>query len=464
MVLGGQKRIVFKKIVLSLMVSLLMPAMTIGVSMQTYAKVLDEEDMFIYGENGIYYYNPKGSDSCAGSYTGGPIVIKGTTIKEKIWSGLTSFLTEEQSAGVMGNMQSESNFNPAQHEVELMNRYQPGFDLGANEDVSYGLGLIQWSFGRRVSMYNYVGGTDSALLDFFNDYNTYSSGYSVTGDVFLQLAGDDATNALLSLEIQFLKDELESTYSGIFNTSTVDEATRYFLESVEIPVNPTLESHPERLTQAEAIYSELAGSSPEGGSGSGGSSCNTDSGALEEYVRKYVWPDYRKVDGQNYTNRMPDYADAVSGRQSTGQYVGGSVDGVAGIDCGGFVTTIMQESGYDTGYNGCQADYPDSANVAMQEYWLREGGGAESWERLNPNDENMDAGDLQLGDVAFVGDYTGGCVAGGDHTFMFIGSLDGYETNIASASYDSGKGDFSGRAPMSGHESVSGVRWYRKVK
>ena len=451
MVWGGRLKVIVAVTVALVMVVGVLP-------MQTYAE-LSEEDKFIYGENGIYYYDEKGSKCGSGSYVGGPIVISGTNIKEKIWSGLTSFLTEEQSAGVMGNMQSESNsFNPAQHEVDLMRKYQPGFDLGANEDVSYGLGLIQWSFGRRVSMYHYVGDTDSNLLEFFNNYDTYSPDYSLNGDGFLELAGDEATNALLSLEIQFLKDELENTYTGLFNTTTVEEATRYFLESVEIPANPTLDAHPERLTQAEAIYAEFAGSSPSGSSGSSGSGgCLTNSGALEEYVRKYVWPEYRKVEGQNYTNRMPDYADAVNERKLAGKFVGGDVDGVAGIDCGGFVTTIMQESGYDTNYNGC------GSNVATQEYWIREGDGAANWEWLNPNEESMDAGDLQLGDVAFVGDYTGGCIAGGDHTFMFIGNLDGYETNIASASYTA-PGNTNGRAPMSGYESVSGVRWYRKVK
>ena len=60
----------------------------------------------------------------------------------------------------------------------------------------------------------------------------------------------------------------------------MEEATRYFLESVEIPANPTLDAHPERLTQAEAIYAEFAGSSPSGSSGSSGSGgCLTNSGA-----------------------------------------------------------------------------------------------------------------------------------------------------------------------------------------
>ena len=437
------------------------------------AKRISEEELFINGLNGIYFYNPSESGSrggkCpAGSYVSGPIAIVGSTVEEKIWNALIGFMTEEQAAGVMGNMQTESRFNPAMHEDSMR---QAGFDLGGNPDVSYGLGLAQWSFERRVALYHYVGDTDPNLLDFFNDPDTYSPNAGFSGEQFMAVAGENATDALLSLEIQYLKDEVNTSYSAYYDLESVYDAAEYWLKTFEKPSNAD-EQVATRYRQAQDIYDKFSGggaggseSGDEGeGSGSGSSSstvgtvCNTDAGELEEYVRKYAWPDYRKEPGANYTNRMPDYADAVTQRQSEGKYVGGTVDGVPGIDCGGFVTTLMQESGYEPGYNGC------GSNVATQEYWVREGEGASSWEWLNPDGETMDAADLQMGDVAFQGDYTGGCIAGGDHTYMFIGNIEGFSANVVSASYDSGNGDFSGRAPMAGYEGVEGVRWYRKVK
>ena len=463
------------------MVGAIAVATGVVVSVSVYAKAMPEDEMFFYSENGIYFYNPyggsnKGGRCPDGSYVSGPIAIVGSTVKEKIWNALTGFMTAEQAAGVMGNMQSESNnFNPAQHEVSKQEQYaNSGFDLGGNSEESYGLGLAQWSFGRRVALYNYVGDTDSGLLEFFDNWRTYSPRYEVDGERFLALAGENATDALLSLEIQYLKDEVDNSYSGIYETDSVYEATKYWLENFEKPQNPYIEYHENRVTQAESIYNEFTGGGTgddgEGGSGSSGSSvgtCSTNSGVLEEYVRRYAWPNYRKEPGVNYTNRMPDYADAVTKRQSEGKYVGGSVDGVAGIDCGGFITTLMQESGYDPDYNGCQIDYPGGANVGMQEYWLAAGGGSDKWEALNPNGETLDVADLQMGDVAFRGDYdyTAECRSAAGHTYMFIGNVDGFETNVVSASWESGtSGDFDGRAPMTGYEGLEGARWYRKVK
>ncbi len=414
-----------------------------------------------FAENNILFYDP-GSRGCPnGTFREGPIAIVGNTAAEKIWSGLTSFLTPEQAAGVMGNMLSESGLHPARHETSQMNSRQPGFDLGSHADVSYGLGLIQWSFGRRVGLYNYIRESDSSLLTYLDDYNTYSRGTATSGDGFLQVAGSAAFDALASLELQYLKDELNSSYRGIFNASTVYDAAKFFLENVEIPQNPRIESHPNRVTQAEAFYSQFAGGGVSNGSGAAsvsyGSSCYTNLGSLEEYVRAYVWPEHHNP---VFLERMPAYAEAVSRRASAGKYVGGTVGGVPGIDCGGFVTTIMQESGFDPTYNGC------SSNTGPQEYWLREGGGSDKWVWLNPHGERMNAADLQLGDVAFTdtatSGYPGSCSPGGGHTYMFIGNISGFQTNIASASY--GSTSRSARAPMSGTEGIGGAKWYRKVR
>ena len=79
-----------------------------------------------YNTEGIYYYDP---DDCAngsnGAVVGGEAVISGSTAAEKVWSGLKSLgLTDEVTAGIMGNMSHESNqFNPAQHEGSWLLKY-----------------------------------------------------------------------------------------------------------------------------------------------------------------------------------------------------------------------------------------------------------------------------------------------------------------------------------------------------
>jgi hypothetical protein len=141
---------------------------------------------------------------------------------------------------------------------------------------------------------------------------------------------------------------------------------------------------------------------------------------------------------------MPAYAEAVTQSQSEGRYVGGSVFGVPGIDCGGFVTILMQNSGVASDYN----TNPSGA-TGRQEQWVQENG----WTLLNANESTtVDTNILQAGDVAFSN----------GHTWIYVGEIPGFDSVIASASY----GESSARAPMAGKESPlvgngAIVRWYR---
>ena len=163
-------------------------------------------------------------------------------------------------------------------------------------------------------------------------------------------------------------------------------------------------------------------------------------GEFTSLVRSYAWPEYHSAP---FTNRMPAYASAVSQSISEGRYVGGSINGVPGIDCGGFVTIITQNSGLEPNYN-------DSKGATdTQEAWVK----SHNWTLLNgsPN-KQIDTSILQPGDVAFSN----------GHTFIYVGEISGFGSKIASASY----GQSSARAPMAGHEDLlygngSIVRWYR---
>ena len=395
-----------------------------------------------------YYYNPEGSLKCTPNFKS-DVAVYGSAIEEKIWAGLTSFLTPEQAAGVLGNLQSESGLNPARHETAKMNEYQPGFDLMSNPKVSYGLGLGQWSYSRRIRLYGFIKSRAPELLTYFDDYKTYGR---LSGSEFLSKAGETASDQLVSLEIEYLRDELNTAYSGFFKASTIEEATAYFLEHFEVPKNPTLSAHPERLTQAEAFYNRYANTGVTANTTKSGSPLCTissnlttsgDIGSLQSLVLEYAWERYHPAP---YTERKPAYAEAVSRRLAYGKYVGGTVNGAAGIDCGGFVTTLMQESGFEPNYNA------GGGNTAAQESWVK----ANGWQLLNENEHTtIDTSILQPGDVAFSP----------GHTFVYVGNIPGFSSTIASASY-SATGDYA-RAPMAGRESLTYgndgiVRWYRK--
>lgn len=168
----------------------------------------------------------------------GPIELLGDTAEEMIWSGLLSAgFTKEQAAGIMGSMEGESGYNPARHETRLHDQYwreDGSFKLDENEGISYGLGLIQWSFGRRVNMYNDIKNKAPDLLKYLNDPAIY--GYQIQGDAFLQKAGNDGKE-LMSYELAFLYDEISSnsSYRGILSQSSVADAAEYFVRHVEVP-------------------------------------------------------------------------------------------------------------------------------------------------------------------------------------------------------------------------------------
>ena len=426
-----------KKLFLSFLTSLLIVTPAFAVSDAVIDKMNSIES---------YYYNPEGNLKCSPSYSG-DIAVAGGSAEEKIWSGLTSFLTPEQAAGIMGNLVSESGLNPVRHETSFLDS-RPNFDLSSDPDTAYGIGLAQWSFSRRISLYNFVKSRAPELVKYFDNGETYGR---LSGAEFVQAAGEDVANQLISLEIEFSRDEIEATYPAIKNAKTVREATELFLKDYERPENPDLIHHPDRLPQAEGIYRRLSGKTIEvSADNSGNPECTNsssitasgDAGALQSLVMEYAWDTYHSP---TFTDRKPAYADAINKRLASGKYVGGSVNGVAGIDCGGFVTTLMQESGFAPNYNS------GNGNTAIQETWVRTNG----WKLLNVNPGTpVDTSLLQPGDVAFT---TG-------HTFVYVGNIPGFHSNIASASY----GDSSGRAPMAGHESLTRnskgetVRWYRK--
>lgn len=161
------------------------------------------------------------------------------------------------------------------------------------------------------------------------------------------------------------------------------------------------------------------------------------SGDLQATTKNYAHAEYHAAP---FIERRPAYAEAVEKAKRDGRYYGGTVRGVEGIDCGGFVTLLVQDSGYDKNYN-----YGDrgGGNTVTQEQWLKE-----NWEQISPKS----TGDLKPGDVA----------VNSEHTYIFVGDVEGFNSKIASASYTTYEN--GGRAPMAGKETPadSNFNWYRK--
>ncbi len=172
---------------------------------------------------------------------------------------------------------------------------------------------------------------------------------------------------------------------------------------------------------------------------SGGDTSSEDcptggNGDLAGTVKSYAWPEYHSPP---YFKMKPAYSEAVKKAISKGQYVGGGSN--PGIDCGGFVTRAMIDSGFEPKYNSSGK----GGNTLDQEAWLKN-----NWKKIDrPTTRN-----LQLGDVAI----------NSGHTFIYVGEVDGFNSKIASASYSTT--GLSWRTPMAGHETPADTsfNWYRK--
>lgn len=92
-------------------------------------------DETFYSNNDILFYNPEDSSIC--STNSSSVALVGNDNPEKVWNFLTGKgLSDEQTAGVMGNIQAESGFNPSIEE----------------RSNSVGFGIVQWSYGRRSTL------------------------------------------------------------------------------------------------------------------------------------------------------------------------------------------------------------------------------------------------------------------------------------------------------------------------
>ncbi len=170
-------------------------------------------------------------------------------------------------------------------------------------------------------------------------------------------------------------------------------------------------------------------------SGRSSNSCSGAGGDFSSTIKSYAWPDYHSAP---YLKRMPAWAAVADDPKS--HYVGGAVGGVKGIDCGGFITMTMRNSGLDPEYNPGKG--PTAGKPSQMQYL------EEKWKKLNIKSTS----ELQAGDVAI----------NSSHTFMYVGEIDGFNQKFASASY-SERGN--GRAPMadSGGQAIgAGFSWYRK--
>lgn len=350
--------------------------------------------------------------------------LVGSKNDEKVFNYFKSKgLSDIQTAGIMGNMAIESGFDPENVQNKTSDAAKYGERTKDPKPLTAGWGLIQWTPGSKViTAAKEAGVGDQPIYELATQ---------------LDIVWGHLQNKPPITKGSFSIPEFKKI-------TDVEKAVNYFEDKIEGAGKP---NYTDRYTAARLALDQFSGKTSTSSAGSTGGStvgdCESlDSGAAAgnavQTALNYAWPEYHKP---NYTKLKPAYAKAVSTAQKNGKYVGGGTN--PGVDCGGFVTRVMQDSGVDTDYGG-------GGNTDSQEKHLMESG---KYKKI----ENPTSADLTPGAIAISSDYGGD---GGGHTYMFVGKQAGFETQIASASYS--PSNTAWRAPMAGHEVVAdpSYNWY----
>lgn len=170
-------------------------------------------------------------------------------------------------------------------------------------------------------------------------------------------------------------------------------------------------------------------------------SCSQASGTAQAAVQKaieYSWPTYHKAP---YFTFKPSYRKAIDKAISKGEYVGGGIH--PGIDCGGFVTRVMRDSGADPNYNWGPKSGKEGNTFAQRDYMNAHPG---KYKKLSvKSTKDLEPGDIAINDT---------------HTYMFVGSQPNFKGDAASASWSST--GLSWRTPMASSASdFANYTWYR---
>lgn len=325
------------------------------VGTNAFAQSLSQDDQnSIYGDTVWYKASGGTSGSCS-------TTLEGNDNEQKTWNYFKGKgLTDPQVAGVMGNIEQESSFDPE--------RVQSGGDSTTPPNTpGVGWGIVQWTPGTKAQ-------------DAAQEYNINGAIYELATQldiVWAEMSGTSPTGA-------------QNMLNGLEQISDAAQAASYFNSNFEQGTDPS----GVRESNAQKILQQYGGSSG-GGSSSGSciigleTDCTTVSGDPKILceAEKYQGIYYRWGGGhQGYSAFIagcPNPANAPD-NQPTGSPPDPTDNGLSGnpspcaTDCTGLVSIALDEA-----FN---QDYIWTVNGTMQ------GDGAQYWKQIPI--EQATAGDI----------------------------------------------------------------------
>ena len=183
------------------------------------------------------------SPTCSDGGGGGasaPGEVVGGDIEEKVWNYLRGAgYSEEQTAGVMGNIERESGFNPF--------IAQGG---ASTPSVSSGWGLVQWTGSRHAEIRDAV--IDELGIEYY-----------IAAPNMQQLPAtmsEEDVDAMVLFQLRYIIGELEGVEKAagdhLVSTTTVKEATRSFEAKYERSGVTAID---ERIANAQTFYDQYSG-------------------------------------------------------------------------------------------------------------------------------------------------------------------------------------------------------------
>lgn len=191
---------------------------------------------------------------CTPGTSNTPGSLVGDSLEQKGWNFLVqSGFTEQQAAGIMGNIKRESQFNPFLAE-----------NNSATPVIGRGWGLVQWTAGRHTQVKNAVVADPSLGTRFYVA--------APSADALPAGISPADADAMLYFQLKYIVQELDGVEAkagkSIRAAKTVEEATTVFERDYERAGVVALS---ERIAAANAYYEQFKGS----GAGAGGGSTST---------------------------------------------------------------------------------------------------------------------------------------------------------------------------------------------
>lgn len=184
-----------------------------------------------------------GEDACVDTGApggGGPSSVVGGDIEEKVWNYLRGAgYSEQQTAGVMGNIERESGFNPFIAQGSA-----------STPTTSSGWGLVQWTAGRHAEV------RDAVVAELGEQF--YIAAPSM--EQLPESMTDEDVDKMVLFQMGYIIGELEGVEKAagdhLASTTTVEEATRSFEAKYE---RSGITAIDERIANAQAFYDQYSG-------------------------------------------------------------------------------------------------------------------------------------------------------------------------------------------------------------